>query len=910
MRLFIILFLSLSSLFASLKDKSAIVYYGKNISYPLVGIHNYIIVQPNHINTNTHGFSLYKKNIYAYISIGELAKGTKLQEESNTSWIKSDNKAWKSDVFDITNKEYQEFIFSHQIEPEIKRGFQNFFFDTLDSYYFYSKTPQQIEKAENALADFINEFHKRYPHAKLVINRGFNIIDKIHNSITAVLFESYYQGLDANLHYTTVSKQDREWLDTKLAKIKAYHIDIIAVDYTDKKQVAEETVKKLQKKGFIPYVADKDLLHYGKSSKNAIKREILTLIYAPKLDIISTEAHEYGAMPLEYLGYIQQLYRIEKRLPDLNQLSQYKAVVIWLRNYYPKPKKLLKWINSVKKMGLKIAIVGNFGFNAQKDDLKSLGITIHQNNKMLKQSISVQDPMIGYEIMPAMEYNSQIIECKHCTPLLQYQYENNITSTPAALTSWGGYMVQEAYIAGIDKDNIWVTNPFKFFQEALHLEKLPVADPTTENGKRLLFSHIDGDGIMNRVEGKFGKYSGDSILNNILKKYSIPISVSVIGAEIDPHGLYPKISPQLIKIAKQIFALPNIEPASHTFTHTFFWGKIKNGTLAAKYRLKPKGYKYSLKRELQTTLANINTKYIKPNKEPKARTIFWSGDCAPRVNALSFIYKHHILAINGGDTTIQNSSPWLTLVAPFGLRRGNYYQIYTGAQNENVFTNDWLGPFWGFKRVVQTFKLTNSPRRLKPIDVYYHLYSGSKQASIKAVRYVYDWAIKQNTMPIFTSEYIPKVMDMYEVSVAHEKNRWLFSGMRNLKTIRFEDYNETFNLHNSENIAGFSHFENHTYVSLGTKESAIIQTANKPVTNNGAYMLEANGKLIDFQETNTTRIYKFQGHMPLHITAYVPSNCTASIRPNPYKKSLQNNIVKFHFKGAKKATMKLQCIGK
>ena len=907
MRFVIILFLSISSLFASLGDKSTIVYYGKDISYPLVGIHDYIIVQPTLTNTYTHGFSLYKKNIYAYISIGELAKGIKLHQDINTSWIKSENKAWKSDVLDITNKKYQEFIFSQQIEPEMKRGFKNFFFDTLDSYYFYAKTPQEIKKAQNALADFINEFHKRYPHAKLIINRGFDIVDKIHNSITAILFESYYQGLDKNLHYKKISKQDRAWLDTKLAKIKAYKLDIIAVDYTDKPQQAKQLVQKLHRRGFIPYVTDKDLTTYGKSSKNAVKREILTLIYAPKLDMITTEAHEYGALPLEYLGYIQRLYRIEKKLPDLQKLSQYKAVVIWLRNNYPKPKKLLKWISAVRKMGLKIAIVGNFGFAAKKDDLKSLGIYLHQNDTMLKQSINIQDPMIGYEIMPSMKYNSQIIECKNCKPLLQYQYPNNTASTPAAITSWGGYIVQEAYIAEIDKENIWVTNPFAFFKQTLRLEKLPVADPTTENGKRLLFSHIDGDGIMNRVEGKFGKYSGDAILNHILKKYPLPISVSVIGAEIDPHGLYPKISPELIKIAKQIFALPNVEPASHTFTHTFFWGKIKNGTLDAKYRLKPKGYKYSLKRELKTTLDNINTKYTKPDKQPKAHTIFWSGDCAPRVNALDFVYKHHILAINGGDTTIQNSSPWLSLVAPFGIRRGDYYQIYTGEQNENVFTNDWLGPFWGFKRVVQTFKLTNSPRRLKPIDIYFHLYSGSKQASLEALKYVFNWAMKQDTMPIFTSEYILKVMDMYAVSVAHEKNRWLFSGMHNLKTIRFEDYNGTFNLAASKNIAGFSHFENHTYVSLGTKDTALIQTANKPITDNGAYMLEANAKLINFQETNTTKSYTFQGYMPLHITAHVPLNCTASVKPNPYKKSLQNNTATFHFKKAKKATMQLKC---
>jgi len=47
-----------STLFASLHDKSAIIYLGEKISYPMVGIHNYIIVDPDKTNVYTHGFEL------------------------------------------------------------------------------------------------------------------------------------------------------------------------------------------------------------------------------------------------------------------------------------------------------------------------------------------------------------------------------------------------------------------------------------------------------------------------------------------------------------------------------------------------------------------------------------------------------------------------------------------------------------------------------------------------------------------------------------------------------------------------------------------------------------------------------------------------------------------------------------
>jgi len=99
-------------LHASLEDKSAIVYYGNKISYPMVGIHDYIIIQPDNIDTYRHGFELYKNKMYAYISIGEAQKNSKEFKNIKPSWIVAKNKAWSSVVLDLTNKQYTDYLFS------------------------------------------------------------------------------------------------------------------------------------------------------------------------------------------------------------------------------------------------------------------------------------------------------------------------------------------------------------------------------------------------------------------------------------------------------------------------------------------------------------------------------------------------------------------------------------------------------------------------------------------------------------------------------------------------------------------------------------------------------------------------------------------------------------------------------
>jgi len=897
MKLLILFLLFTYSLFGSLHSKSAAVYYGSEINYSMVGIHDYIIIQPDLIDENRHGFKLYKNKMYAYVSIGEIHPGIKEYPYIKKEWVLSENKAWKSKVLDITNKEYQQFLFTFMIEPLLMRGFENFFFDTIDSYQLVAKTPKERKKYEKSLVEFIHIFHKKYPHAKLILNRGFELIDEVHNDIEAVLFESYFLGLGgANLGYKIVSDQDREWLDIWIKKIQSYNVDVISLDYIDaaniNSSIVQQDIDFIASRGMIPVVSNKELNIYSKSSKNPIKRKIFTLIDESKIDRIFQSAHRHGDLALNYLGYMQDIHPINQGLPPIEQMLQYSGVIIWFekKQHFAK-KQFYEWIISLISHGIYVVFINNFASLETSKYIKRLGIK--RTNVDGLSAVSVKkDPMMGFEMNFGDTVVNERLKVKGAIKkLLTLELSNGKKSTLAAIMPWGGFVYEGAFITELQGDEIFVINPFKFFEESLRLKKLIVPDTTTENGTRLMFSHVDGDGMANRVEATKNKVSGEVILNKILKHYKTPHSISVIGAEIDKNGLFPKISRKLQNIARKMYALPNVEPATHTFTHPFFWNKIVNDSLEERFRLKVKGYHFSVANELSAPLEFINKHLLKPHKKPRAKTVFWSGDCAPKKETLAYAYKHNILNINGGDTTITNDSPWLAKIAPIGLERGGYYQIYTGEQNENIYTNEWLGPFWGFKKVVQTFKLTNSPRRMKPIDIYYHLYSGSKMASLRALEYVFDWTIKQDILPIFTSEYIPKVMDFYEISMANEGDEWLFEGMKNLKTLRIEQKDAGVDFEKSQGIVSLTHFENHTYVGVAPNKEKIFLTRDDQKYKQQNYLVSANAKLISFKEHKKYKEYIFDGFLPLKTKFHLQDNC----------------FVTHLAKGAKKGKIKLFC---
>ena len=848
----------------------------------MVGIHDYIIVQPSQINTYAHGFDVYKEKMYAYVSIGEIDRDIPEYADVKKEWIVAKNRAWSSDVLDLTNPEYIEFLFEKMIEPQRQRGFENFFFDTLDSYQLHAKTPQDRKYSEIALVDIIKEFHSRYPDSKLIINRGFEIIDQVHQDIEAVLFESYYAGLGGDeLGYKYNSDADREWLDGHIATIQKYKLPVIAVDYLKNphSQEAKGLIKKLQAKNLIPYIATKELMHYGLSSKEPIKREILTLIDERSVDRIILSAHLYGALPLEYSGYIQSLLNVNKeKLPTMQNMQQYAGVIIWLRHSYSNPNQLLKWILDLQKLNIKVLFAGDF-FIQDNELLKKLGIDIKGSNPTQKYRVSYQDKMMAYEAQPSTSNISQLYILKEGKALFSITDDKGKVSTLAAITPWGGFALDGAFMIELLGDNLWTINPFTFFTQTLRLSAIPVPDTTTKNGKRILFTHIDGDGFMNRAEWNTKLFSAETIYKEILSKYKIPHSVSVVGGEIDSEGLYPKLAPKLQEITRAIYKLPNVEGATHTFSHPFYWGKINNGDIDEKYRLKIPNYHFSLLTEFKGSLDTINYLYL-PKGKKKAKTIFWSGDCSPTEPVLANTYKNDFLNINGGDTYISNTNPWLSYVAPIGLQRGDYYQIYTGAQNENVYTNEWHGPFWGFKKSVQTFKLTDSPKRLKPIDIYYHLYSGSKRASLNALKYVFDWVLKQNVFPLYTSEYIPIAMDYYTLSMAQEKNAYLVSGTQNLKTLRLERSKKSCNIKESQNILGTNSFEQHQYIHLGAKKSAVVTLSDSNKNKDTPYIISTNAEVQTDGFFNKKLSLKLKSSVALKLTLYLPKNCKLTSQPS------------------------------
>jgi hypothetical protein len=207
----------------------------------------------------------------------------------------------------------------------------------------------------------------------------------------------------------------------------------------------------------------------------------------------------------------------------------------------------------------------------------------------------------------------------------------------------------------------------------------------------------------------------------------------------------------------------------------------------------------------------------------------------------------------------------MTRVPPLGYMINDQLQVYAPIASEHVYTNSWQGPFYGFNRVIETMRLTDSPRRLKPMHIHYHFYSGSKMASINALKSVYDWSLKQEHRAVWVSEYGMKVNEFQRVTLSrHMNGAWDIRGLNMLRTLRLPTSSKWPDMERSTGVVGFRDAHQGRYLHLLPEHGRVLlyTTSEPPLS---PYLLHSNGKIEEWQKTADGIHLRVHAHTPLEM---------------------------------------------
>lgn len=632
-----------------------------------------------------------------------------------------------------------------------------------------------------------------------------------------------------------------------------------------------------------------------------VKRSVLA-VYDAVLDgsPAYTRAHKLFEMPLNHLGYTVDYANIHDPLPE--NVEHYAAILIALNDNTLKQEQAIIWLNWLKnaqEQGLKIILLGDLGitdkaqFVPQVKRLRNkvmnhLGVfltdgwaNVTYNTKLLytdKRLLNFERRLGGvfpqYPIVTAVDGGKSHLKVN--SGFNNEGLSDLIITHPNGGFAASGYMIYEHMVKDEVKYNQWYMNPFLFLSDIMGADSIPKADVTTLYGRRVFYTHIDGDGWNNfaefRESGARRRVSAEVFRDEIIQKYpQFPFTVSVIGQEVMPqcYGL-----PQSEQIARDIFALPNVEPASHTHSHPLYWGFFADYTpekekpYLDKYPQSP-SKKFFLSRffeEDKKEESHYSQRYkpepgvdpqrgiispyideahvMKEYKTPrsfacspfalgdevegsiryieelaggkKVKLYQWSGDTRPFEAALAEVRLNGIYNLNGGGSRYDVEAPSYTLIAPIGVKVGKERQIYSSNTNENDYTNLWTDRFFGFRYLKSTVENTETPVRVHPFNIYFHSYSAQKQASFNALKENFEYAALHPLFPVYASRYAAMANDFYKIKFTKlAPQRWLVQNRGQIQTIRFDKSSlQAVDINESKGVLGYKYLHGSLYVSL------------------------------------------------------------------------------------------------
>ena len=593
-------------------------------------------------------------------------------------------------------------------------------------------------------------------------------------------------------------------------------------------------------------------------------------------DPMYTLVHQTAEIVLNYQGLKVEYFDPDGPYLDLTKRPDVRGVLSWLPAgvTLKNPEKYWGFMAQALNTGKKAVIMGELfpltpeGEESSVEDvnkvLQAMGLRTNgiwepdtytlkrvDNNKGYETPIPVPVPGL-YQVQPIAKINPHIA------------FEQNDAGKAyfigAATTPQGGFVSSGFALievgANEEQERRWIINPFKFFAEAFDTESLPKPDVNTLLGTRVYFSHIDGDGW--RSATQLERYKGQLVSNAdvlyqdiLLKTPDLPTTVAPIAAEVDESWLG---TPKTQKEVREIFALPNVEPASHTYSHPFSWDFYKpenfnpaqEETFARLYPRcgeksdassygttdhthsgeKPEDIEldsydlprafgcapFTAKRETVDSI-NVIAKYAPEGKKPEL--VQWSGNTRPFEEVLKATEDAGYVHMNGGLTRFDNRFSSVAHVTPIGVQKGKYWQVYAPMSNENTYTNLWQGPYHGFRYLIQTLQNTGAPYRLKPINVYYHTYSAEKDASYNSLMMIFDYVRQQEIIPIAASDYARIAQGFFKAEMVPQGGKWLVKNRGSLQTIRFEKATfKRVDFASSYGVIGQRHFAGSLYVAL------------------------------------------------------------------------------------------------
>jgi hypothetical protein len=595
----------------------------------------------------------------------------------------------------------------------------------------------------------------------------------------------------------------------------------------------------------------------------------------PMIWPVDTTVGELLQTPLEWLGYEVEYLNLGKSPLPADLPARFAGVIVDGETDIPavREREVARWLLSARKRGALLLFAGAFPFTQEEvvqELAEGLGLRGTCRKVDTPSEVAIEssaEDLVSFETA-TLPRNSDFMhlgapESARVFLSLKARDEegSRVRFDPIFLTSWGGMWLDPYMIRRASADSSpFYADPYRILAEWLKPHGIfPAPDTSTRDGRRIFYSHIDGDGFASLAQFKGRPLCAELIRDRILKAFPFPITVSIIEAEIRGDSSGVSKEPAFVQsVAREIFALPNVQAASHSYSHPYIWepldpnpGRYDEPCLAM--NAEPKFPTLDLAKEIPGSVKYINENLLPQGK--RCELFLWSGNCRPGPAALRAVREAGLENLNGGNTIISRLYPGMAGIAPRTIEWDGELQVNASNQNEFMYANGFNGPFYGgFADVIDTFELTESPRRVKPVNVYYHFYSATYLSSLRALEKIHHWASEQQLHNITALEFVKLSKDARTTRIiALGPRHWRLVNGGSLRTFRLPASVGVPDIARSRGVTGWTRHEDQIYIhTQGNPETELMLADAATVTPHP--FMEQSSAEVHWQTFSPTRL--------------------------------------------------------
>lgn len=214
------------------------VYYGQTLPEGALDGYTVAVLDPG-LQGDLEAIRARGTTTLGYLSLGEINRShPSFARLPGVDMLLAENPNWPGSFsVDLRSQDWGRFVSSYLAPEVLRRGFDGFFLDTLDSSLaLETNDPSTFEGIHAAAIKLVQSLRKGYPSAPIMMNRAYALLPELAPELDAVLAESLLGTYDFSSNtYQTVSDTQTRIQMALLAPARTSipPLPIYSLDYWD-----------------------------------------------------------------------------------------------------------------------------------------------------------------------------------------------------------------------------------------------------------------------------------------------------------------------------------------------------------------------------------------------------------------------------------------------------------------------------------------------------------------------------------------------------------------------------------------------------------------------------------------------------------------------------------------------------